>query len=179
MAQQELELVLAEARSEIAAGRIPNADALRARLRGDEEGLAQLDRVLAVHRARSRLTREPAPPEPKPSLRSALRTKPTINANMDVRRGRPFELVWDAAPAIVAWELRLSERPDPRSDYAPIETRELPGETTSVELPLGEAALKVHLLGRSRDGRLLRRAVIAGLTRDGWNERWQRRASAS
>ena len=178
MAQRQLDEVLAEARSEIAAGRTPNADSLRAASwrRG---GLAQLERVLSVHRARARLSREPATPEPKPSLRDALRTKPTISANMDVRRGEPFTLVWDASPAIVGWELRFSERADPRSDYAQVETRELPGDTTSVELPLGESALKVHLVGRSRDGRLLRRAVIAGLTRDGWNERWQRRASAS
>jgi hypothetical protein len=39
--------------------------------------------------------------------------------------------------------------------------------------------MQVHILGRSRDGRLLRRAVISALTQDGWNERWQRRASAS
>jgi hypothetical protein len=179
VAQQELELVLAEARAEIAAGRTPNADSLRARLRGDESGLAQLERVLAVHRARARLSRTPTPPAPKPSLRSALRTKPTISANMDVRRGKPFELVWDATRAVAGWEVRFSERPDARSDYAPLETRELPRDATSVELPLGEQALKVHLVGRSRDGRLLRRAVIAGLTREGWNERWQRRASAS
>jgi hypothetical protein len=37
----------------------------------------------------------------------------------------------------------------------------------------------VHLLGRGRDGRLLRRAVISALTRGAWGERWERRASAS
>jgi hypothetical protein len=171
--------VLAEARAEIAAGRLPNADALRARLRGDADALAQLDRVLAVHRARTRLARLPEPTTAKPSLRRALRTKPTISANMDVRRGEPHRLVWDAAPGVVGWELRVSARPDPRSDYEPLETRELPADATSAEIPLGDEALKVHLLGRARDGRLLRRAVIAGLTRDGWAERWQRRASAS
>ena len=172
--------MLAEARAEIAAGRMPNADALRARLRGDDDALAQLERVLAVHRARTRLARRPEPPAtPKPSLRASLRTKPTINANMDVRRDQPYRLVWDAAPGVVAWEVRLSARPDARSDYAPLETRELSADATSVELPLGDEALKVHLLGRGRDGRLLRRAVIAGLTRDGWAERWHRRASAS
>jgi hypothetical protein len=87
--------------------------------------------------------------------------------------------VWDAAPGVVGWELRVSARPDPRSDYELLETRELPADATSAEIPLGDEALKVHLLGRARDGRLLRRAVIAGLTRDGWAERWQRRASAS
>ena len=179
MAQRELEAVLAEARAEIAAGRAPNADALRARLRGDDDALAQLDRVLAVHRARARLARQPEPPAAKPSLRRALRTKPTISANMDVRRGEPYRLEWDAVPSVAAWEVRLSARPDARSEYAEVETRELAAGATSVELPLGDEALKVHLLGRGRDGRLVRRAVIAGLTRDGWRERWQRRASAS
>jgi hypothetical protein len=37
----------------------------------------------------------------------------------------------------------------------------------------------VHLLGRSRDGRLLRRALISALTQESWNDRWERRASAS
>lgn len=170
--------VIAEARAALAAGRIPNADSLRARLAGDAEGLRRLEQVLAVHRARTRLQREITPPA-RPSLRSALRTKPTINANMDVRRAGEAAIVWDRAPQVVAWELRLSERPDPRSEYEEIETRELAADATRVELPLSDRALKVHLLGRGRDGRLLRRAVISGLTRAGWDDRWQRRASAS
>ena len=75
--------------------------------------------------------------------------------------------------------MRLSERADARSDYEQIEAGELPGDATRLELPLGDRPLKVHLIGRGRDGRLVRRAVISGLTRDGWNDRWQRRASAS
>jgi hypothetical protein len=59
------------------------------------------------------------------------------------------------------------------------EERALAGPETSLELVLGETPLRVHLLGRGRDGRLVRRAIISALTRDGWNERWQRRASAS
>ncbi|MGH3003950.1 MAG: hypothetical protein ACRDM1_15025, partial [Gaiellaceae bacterium] len=116
------------------------------------------------------------------SLRAALRTRPTINANMDVRRrtdGGRFFLAWDAAPAVASWEVRFSERADARGDYAVREELTLPAGTTNVELPLGELPLRVHVLGRSRDGRLLRRAVISALTRAGWDERWQRRASAS
>jgi hypothetical protein len=75
--------------------------------------------------------------------------------------------------------VRISERPDVRSDYAVRETRTLAGNVTRMELPLGELPLRVHILGRTRDGRLLRRAVISGLTREGWRDRWQRRASAS
>ena len=48
-----------------------------------------------------------------------------------------------------------------------------------VELELGDTPSRVHLLGRGRDGRLVRRAIISALTREGWDERWQRRASAS
>jgi len=59
------------------------------------------------------------------------------------------------------------------------DTLSVPAAETTLELPLGDRSLRVHLLGRSRDGRLLRRAVISGLTREGWDERWQRRASAS
>jgi hypothetical protein len=37
----------------------------------------------------------------------------------------------------------------------------------------------VHLFGRSANGRLVQRAVISGLTRDNWSQRWRQRASAS
>ncbi|HZT92417.1 MAG TPA: hypothetical protein VFA05_10300 [Gaiellaceae bacterium] len=170
--------VIAEARAALAAGRTPNVESLRARLAGDPEGLRRLEQVLAVHRARARLRREAAP-APRASLRAALRTKPTISANMEVRREGHATIVWEPAPQVASWELRLSERPDPRSDYEEIETRALPPESTRAELPLSDRALKVHVLGRDRSGRLLRRAVVAGLTRAGWNDRWQRRASAS
>jgi len=111
-----------------------------------------------------------------------LRTRPTINANMDVRRqtdGEKFVLAWDAAPAVTGWEVRISERPDARGDYAVRETLTLPADANSVEVPLGERPLRVHLLGRGRDGRLLRRAVISALTKATWNDRWQQRSSAS
>ena len=98
---------------------------------------------------------------------------------MDVRRGDGDALAWPREPKVVAWELRISERPDPRGDYEVRESGELPGETTSVDLPLGDVPLRVHLLGRDRGGRLVRRAIVSGLTRETWSERWQRRASAS
>lgn len=179
--------VLAEARAAVAAGRTPDVDALAARLRAAgpsaDDALTTLERIASVARARGTLA-EPAAPAPVRArpLRAALRTRPTLNANMDVRRERregSFLLAWDAAPAVVGWEVRISERPDLRSEYAVRETRELPAGATSVELPLGDLPLRVHVLGRTRDGRLLRRAVASGLTRDGWDDRWQRRASAA
>jgi hypothetical protein len=181
--------VIAETRSALAAGESPNRDALAARIRSvappDEAdgALVQLDRVLAVGRARARLVREPAPPAPvaRP-LRSALKTRPTLTANMDVRRrldGGTHSLAWDAAPAVAEWEVRIAERADARSEYAGGETRTLPGTAVSVELPLSDRALRVHVLGRARNGKLVRRAVISGLSRDNWDERWQKRASAA
>jgi hypothetical protein len=101
---------------------------------------------------------------------------------MDVRRradGGRLGLEWDAAPAVAGWEVRFSERPDARGEYVVREELSLPGGATGVDVPLGELPLRVHVLGRSRDGRLVRRAVVSGLTRAGWNERWLRRASAS
>jgi hypothetical protein len=112
----------------------------------------------------------------------ALRAKPTITGNMDVRRerrGDSFVLAWTAEPKVVAWDVRLSERPDVRGDYVVREERALAGPETSLEVELGDTPLRVHLLGRARDGRLVRRAIISALTRQGWDERWQRRASAS
>ncbi len=184
MAQRAVDAILQEARSTVASGRRPDEAVLRARLQaegGDAQALERLERVLSVHRARSlveQVAPAPAPP-PRPSLRTALRTKPTINANMEVRRENGYAVAWDAVPSVVGWEVRISERPDVRTDYVVRESMQLEPGVTRVELPLADQPLRVHLLGRARDGRLVRRAVISGLTRDGWNERWQRRASAS
>ena len=184
--KRALDEIFDEARAAVAAGREPDARDLRARITaagGSEDALQQLERVLSIQRARARLERPPerpvAPVRTAAPLRAALRARPTVNANMEVRRDGPASLAWETAPAIVGWELRISERPDARGDYVVRETRELPGDTTRAELPLGDLPLRVHLLGRTRDGRLLRRAVISGLSRETWAERWQRRASAS
>ena len=197
--------IIDEARGQVAAGRDPDPRALEARIRAAGEGerardpaqadavdqaeqraLKQLEGVITVHRARALMAREPAAAPPAsaaaPSRRAVLRTRPTISGNMEVRRqanGETVMLSWDAAPAVTSWEVRFSERPDARADYVVRETLTLPAAATTVELPLGEHPLRVHLLGRGRNGRLIRRALISALTRESWNERWQRRASAS
>ena len=177
------EEILDEARALVARGGSPDWKQLRDRIRalgGDQkEALQRLERVGAVHRARSTVKPAPAAPAPAPLRRALLRTRPTVTGNMDVRRGKGDELVWSREPKVTAWELRISERPDPRGDYEVRESGELPGEATAVDLPLGETPLRVHLLGRDRGGRLVRRAIVSGLTRATWSERWQRRASAS
>src|SRR5258707_1929930 len=189
MEPAELASILAAARSEVAAGREPDGDALEARIRaagGGRRELQQLERVLTVHRARARLAAPSAPPAAAPPLRprprAAFRAQPTITGNMEVRRqakGDTVTLSWDGTKAIASWEVRFSERADARSDYAVTATETLPPETTSVELSLSERPLRVHVLGRARDGRLVRRAIVSALTRENWNDRWQRRASAS
>jgi hypothetical protein len=183
--------VVAEARAVVAAGGTPDVAALTARIQslgagaaGERRALQQLDRVVAVARARARLAREATPPSPPPPMarpsRLALQTKPTITGNLDLRRGAaPFTLVWDARHGVVHWEVRLSERPDARSEYREVEVRELAAAETSVELPLGDNPFRVNVLGRGRDGRLLSRALLSGLTRATWGDRWQRRATAS
>jgi hypothetical protein len=182
--------IIDEARKRVASGGKLNPAAFEARIRavgGDtERALQQLARIVSVQRARA-LIDGPPTPEPKPtpdpvSRPLALRTKPTITGNMDVRRerkGDSFVLAWSAEPKVVAWDVRLSERPDVRGDYVVREERTLTGAETTVELQLSDTPLRVHLLGRARDGRLVRRAIISALTRPGWDERWQRRASAS
>jgi hypothetical protein len=186
------EEIIREARSLVAAGGAPDWKALRDRVRALELGasrqrdaLRQLERIGAVHRARAsiRPAAPATPPEPAPapasSLRGALlRTKPTITGNMDVRRDGDA-LAWRQERAVTAWELRISAKPDPRGDYELREAGELPGETTRLELPLGDVPLRVHLLGRDRTGRLVRRTILSGVTRETWTDRWQRRATAS
>ncbi len=199
--------IVDEARAQVAAGREPALEMLEKRLRaatrrarsaGGLPGEAELDRaeggalrqlrqVATVHRARALLVRDlsPAPVAAVRStrpLRAALRTRPTITGNLDVRRETgdgPFKLTWDGAPAVAAWEVRFSERPDPRGDYVVRETLSLPPAETAVEVPLGDHPFRVNVVGRSRDGRPLRRALISSLTRAAWNERWERRATAS
>lgn len=174
--------ILDEARALVARGGSPDWKQFRDRIRalgGDQrEALQRLERVGAVHRARASVT--PAKPAPAPlPRRPLLRTKPTVTGNMDVRRGKGDELIWSREPKVVGWELRISERPDPRGDYEVREVGELPPDATSVELPLSDSAIRVHLLGRDRGGRLVRRAIVSGLTRETWGERWQRRGSGS
>jgi hypothetical protein len=182
--------IIDEARRRVASGSKLNAAAFEARIRaagGDtERALKQLARIVSVQRARALVAGPPAH-EPKPAPVTArrplaLRAKPTVTGNMDVRRerrGNSFVLTWTAEPKVVEWDVRLSERPDVRGDYVVRAERSLPGSATSLELELGDDPIRVHLLGRGRDGRLVRRAIVSALTREGWGERWQRRASAS
>ncbi len=181
-----VDAILTEARTVVAAGGDPDWKALRCRLRALDlpaeerrRALQQLERLGAVHRARRGRKRAPAAPSAAAPRLPALRTRATVTGNMDVRRGEGDTLVWSAEPTVVAWELRVSERPDPRGDYELRESGELSGDVTATELPLGEVPLRVHLLGRNRSGRLVRRAIVSGLTRETWPGRWQRRASAS
>jgi hypothetical protein len=188
-----LAAIVHDARRRVAAGADPGVAAAETAVRRTAEAagaagsaeearaLEQLARVAAVHRARTRVAPEaPAAPQPaRRPLRGGLKTRPSVNANMDVRPAGDFVLAWEPSPAVVAWEVRISERPDPRSDYVVRETRELAPAATSVELPVGENPLRVHVLGRARDGRLVRRAVVSALTRESWGERWQRKGSAA
>src|SRR3954464_13066622 len=175
-------------RTQIARGGEPDASALEARIRAvpaqdAERALEQLNRLLAVHRAKRSMHAappQPAGPPARPVRRTGYKAKPTIAANMTVRAkstGDTVTLEWQAVPGVAAWEARLSERPDARSDYVERETRDLEG--TSLELSLTDSPKRIHLLGRNSYGRLVQRAVISGLTAENWDQRWQQRASAS
>jgi hypothetical protein len=165
-----IDAILSEARAAVAAGRDPDWKSLRDRLRAAglgakelKEAMARLERIGAVQRARR--SAAPPPPTPAPAPKPALlRTKPTITGNMDVRRAREHVLAWTPLPAVESWEVRISERPDLRSDYAVREERSLPGAVSELELSLGDTPTRVHLLGRSRSGKLVQRATVSGLT---------------
>jgi hypothetical protein len=182
--------IIDEARRRVARGETLDAAAVEAQIRavrGESQATAlrQLARIVSVQRAR-RLVARPAAPAPTPapatSRKPPFRTRPAITGNMDVHRGeRPgsFVLEWRREPKVASWDVRFSERPDVRGEYVVLEERTLPGDATSVELPLGENLFRVHLLGRDRGGRLTGRAIVSGLTRETWLDRWERRASAS
>ena len=180
--------ILDEARSQVAAGRAPNVEGLEARLAaaarsagvegaGVERARRELQSIAAVHRARVLVSREPRRAPARRAPAAALRAKATISGSLDVRRSDGFRLVWDTVPAVSEWEVRVSERRDLRSGYVERESFALAADETSLELPLGDGPLRVSIVGRGR-GRLQRRALISGLTRENWPERWQRRASS-
>ena len=105
-----------------------------------------------------------------------------LTANMDVRRAvRDSEhvLEWDAVPGVQTWEVRVAERRNVRDDYTAAAGQELAAETTTLVVPESSGTLRIHILGRGRDGRLVRRAVISGLSRENWDEKWQKRPSAA
>jgi hypothetical protein len=191
--EAELEAILAEARASVAAGREPDVSGLERRVtvaagpdvEAGAQAREQLVRIAAVWRARSRVAQEREPVEPpKPRsvpLREAFRARPTISGTLEVRRAANragFWIEWRPDPAVTEWEVRFSERPDLRSEYAERESRTLAADETALELPLGENPFQVAIVGRGRTGRAQRRALISGLTRESWRERWQRRAGS-
>lgn len=194
--------VIADVRADVAAGRDPAAAGAEARIRAaaqraragapdpavtraERGALKQLERLVAVHRARALVAREPEPPRAAVTAsprRAVLRTRPTITGNMELRReltGAALTLSWEAEARVASWEVRISERAGRAREYSVRDTLTLPAGVRSVEIPLGDDPLRVHLLGRDRGGRLIQRAIVSGLTADSWNERWERRASAS
>lgn len=177
----EYDRIIADARRVVARGSRVDAAAFERRIRAvggehEEDALRRLALVVAVHRARSRF-REPPPPPAQPVARPGrvLATRPTISGALDVRRAREFVLEWNLARDVASWEVRIAERPDIRRDYEEREERELPGSATELELPLGDSPMRVRIVGRDARGRLVRRAVLTGVTRETWATRWQRR----
>jgi hypothetical protein len=173
--------IIADARRVVAHGTALDAAAFERRIRavggdGTEAALEQLARIAAVQRARARLAGPPAPPRPSAApARRVLGTRPTLSGSLDVRRDGEYALAWDADPEVHGWEVRIAERPEVRRDYRELETREPARDETRVELPLGDLPMRVHVVGRGRGGRLVRRAILTGVTRETWHDRWQRR----
>jgi hypothetical protein len=165
----ELKTILDEARAQIARGGEPDVEALEARVRAvDPRALGQLRRLLAVHRAKRSLA-QPVAAAPRPA-RVAYRAKPTISANMSVRAGAAGDgvaLEWPAGAGVRTWEVRLGER----------ETITL--DAPRLELPLSDLPQRVSITGRNAAGRIVQRALVSGLTRANWSQKWQQRASAS
>jgi hypothetical protein len=180
----DLTTILDEVRAQIARGEEPDAGMLAERIKAHPEhdrALAQLNRLLAVHRAKRSLA---APPPERPQSarpkRSVYRAKPTISATMTVRaraHGDAVVLEWEARPGVTQWDARISERPDARSNYTDLEQRTLDGP--KLELRLGDQPRRVHISGRNPAGRVVQRALVSGLTSANWNQRWQQRPSAS
>jgi hypothetical protein len=178
----ELAQILDEARAQIARGDDPDVAALEARVRAvDEAGVVQLRRLLAVHRAKRSLADPPQPPAPAPRASApAYRAKPTISANMAVHAraaGDAIVLEWDAVRGVAQWEARIGDRADARSPY--VDRDRVMLDEPRLELALTELPQRVAITGRNANGRIVQRALVSGLTRSNWSQKWQQRASAS
>jgi hypothetical protein len=184
----ELKEILDEARAQIARGEEPDAAALEARIRevvapGGGDALRQLERLLAVARARRAVATAPTPPPPAPAPKrraEVYRARPTIAANMVVRASAQNDTVvleWDAVRGVAEWDARVADRPDARSPYTDGETKRL--TEPRLELQLSELPQRVSITGRNATGRIVQRAVVSGLTAENWRQKWQQRASAS
>lgn len=181
--KREVAHILDEVRAQIAGGVAPDTAALEARVHAlDPQALPRLRRLLAVDRAKRSL-REPPKQAPATTPRAAApayRAKPTIAANIAVRaraRGDAVVLEWDAARGVGAWEVRVGERRDARSQYVDRETVQVAEPRCRLELT--DLPLRVSIVGRNASGRIVQRALISGLTRSNWGQKWQQRASAS
>src|SRR5437879_1967727 len=130
------EVIIDEARALVAAGESPDWKTLRDRIRalgGDQrDALRRLERVGAGPRARA--SAPAAPVETDVPRAALLKSRATITGNMDLRRDGGATLIWSREPKVATWEVRISERSDPRGDYEVRESGELPGEATSMEL---------------------------------------------
>ena len=121
-------------------------------------------------------------PPPRPVRRLALQPSATIVGSLTVRKRpteRGVELSWDPASGVVEWTIRVSARPDPRSDYAELEQVTLPGAATSYEVELDDVPRRIQLAGRARGNRTVQRATVSALTRGNSGSQWKRQASAS
>src|SRR5579884_1411360 len=160
-----LAAILDEARAQIARGEEPDAGALTARIEalpGHDRALAQLNRLLAV--ARAKRTLAPAAPQQQamtttrqpPARREVYRATPTIAANITVR-AREHQggvvLEWDAVRGVEAWTARIADRPDARSPYTDRETVELASPT--LELELDDLPKRISVTGRNSAGRIV------------------------
>lgn len=145
----------------------------------EERALAALREIVATAPA-ARV--ESGAPAPAPVRRLALQPSATIVGTMTLRKRpteRGVELSWDRAPNVVEWTVRVSARPDPRSDYAELEEVTLPGAATSCEVELDDVPRRIQLAGSARGNRTVQRATVSALTRGNSGSQWRRQASAS
>ena len=119
---------------------------------------------------------------PRPIRRLTLQPSATIVGNMAVRKKPSLEgveLSWDGVSTVAEWTIRVSARPDPRADYVEGELVTLTATSSSFEVSLDEQPRRIQLYGLSRDGRIVRRAIISALTRGNSNAQWKRQSTAS
>lgn len=141
---------------------------------------AEEQAVVSLHAIASAAS--PPAPSSAPVRRLALQPAASVVGNMAVRKRRTdagVELSWDGAANVVEWTVRISSRPDPRSDYEELAELSLPGNATSLTVELDDDPRRIQVTGLARGDRAVRRVTVSALTRGNSGAQWKRQASAS
>lgn len=122
-------------------------------------------------------------PEPVKPQRLRLRVKARVSGSLLIEKrtlAEGFQLSWRSSSPIKRWSVQVACKEERERDYRQPTERQFDGSERQLVLQLDPALLyRIQVVGRSASGRAIERALIISATAENWEERWERRASAS